>query len=468
MRIIFAIATLVALPLFAANKKPNLIVLHCDDLGYADVACQGQRTDLYTPRLDQLAAEGIRCTAGYATSAQCSPSRAGLITGRYQQRIGIDSIPDMPLPLEAVTIAEMLLPAGYATGQVGKWHLDPNPTCNKWIHQTLTKENLQGMDFKDIPAAVKLSYYPHGQGFTEYFTGELDSYYANYDLNGNSHEPSQVNQKGSRVDIQTDAALAFINRNKDKPFFLYLNWYAPHTPLELAEPYVKRFTGDMPERRRAALSMIAGIDHGTGRILDLLKQVGLDENTMVVFTSDNGAPIHKLRDSPLDKDPGGWDGSYNTPWLGEKGMLAEGGIRVPFLVRWKGKLPAGKVFTKPVSTLDIAPTALKLAELPADPKLDGFDLVSMLSVPEEEVPTRVLHWRFWQQIAIREGKWKYLRLSNKAEFLFDLESPEHERKNLVTENPDIVARLKASSNAWAAELQPIGPPTKNPTHQRLF
>jgi arylsulfatase A-like enzyme len=455
---------LLAAPLAAA--KPNIIVILADDLGYADLACQGQEKDVFTPNLDRFAAQGIRCTAGYTTAPQCSPARAGLLTGRYQQRIGIDTIPDMPLGTDEVLIPEMLQPAGYTSGMVGKWHLEPNHLCKAWLAKNLPDAPLGPKGMVAIPNQMRLAYFPQAQGFDRYFTGEMGSYHANITLAGEPREPGPLAAKGFRIDIQTDAALAFIRGHHEAPFFLYLPYFAPHTPLEAPPKYAARFTEKMPARRRAALSMIAGIDHGVGRILDALAELGIDDNTLLVFTSDNGAPVHGRRDSPLNTDPGGWDGSLNTPWVGEKGMLAEGGIRVPFLVRWKGRLPAGKVSDYPVSSLDIAATARAAAGLPADPRLDGIDLVPALTASPPP-PPRALHWRFWNQIAIREGKWKYLKASGGPDLLFDLDRPEHEKKNLAAEHPDILAKLRAKSDAWAATLQPAGVPQGKPVDQEI-
>lgn len=436
------------------SAKPNVIVIYTDDLGYADLGCQGQEPDVRTPHIDRFAKEGTRFTAGYVTAPQCSPSRVGLLTGRHQQRMGIDTIPDIPMPLEEATIAEMLKPAGYISGQVGKWHLEPNALCLDWARKH--RPNLKPDKTKRINIKLedRLAYFPHNQGFAEYFTGEMKQYYANFALDGKDRTPGFLNDKGFRIDTQTDAALGFIRRNREKTFFLYLAYFAPHTPLELAAPYAKQFPESMPLRRRAALSMIAGVDTGVGRIMALLDELKIDDNTLVVFTSDNGAPLHKRRDSPLNRDEGGWDGSLNTPWIGEKGMLSEGGIRVPFLMRWPGVIDAGRVLETPVSTLDIAPTALAAAGQRAPANLDGVDLLPMLRKPAAELAPRILHWRFWNQTACRDGRWKYLSVRGQKDFLFDLASEHHENRDLAKEHPEILERLRAASRTWVAELKP--------------
>jgi arylsulfatase A-like enzyme len=406
-----------------------------------------------------MAAEGVRFTAGYITSPQCSPSRAGLLTGRYQQRFGIDTIPDLPLPLAALTIAERLKPAGYTSGHVGKWHLEPNALCRAWAAVNLPDQKPNAAGRVVIPEPQRQRFMPAAQGFDQYFTGEQSRYFANYDLAGASVEPDWHKDERFRVDVQTDAALAFLRRNHAKPFFLYLCYYAPHTPLELPPAYAGQFSHDLPLRRRAALSMIAGIDHGVGKILAALQTHGIDDRTLVFFTSDNGAPVHGRRDSPLEGDMGGWDGSLNTPWVGEKGMLAEGGIRVPFLARWPGQIPAGLVFRHPVSSLDIAATANALAGLPADAQLDGVDLMPHLTGRRTDAPHAALFWRFWSQAAVREGRWKLLHKAGESDRLFDLEADEHERRDLAATDPARVAALRRRLLTWADEMQPRGLPS---------
>ena len=452
-----------------APPKPNIIVILADDLGYADLGVQGQERDVRTPNLDRFAAEGVRFTSGYITGPQCSPSRAGLITGLYQQRMGIDTIPDMPLPLESVTIAERLKPAGYTSGQIGKWHLEPNALCLKWAAKNLPDQKPNAAKRVVIPEAQRQRFMPKAQGFDDYFTGEINQYFANFDLTGATVAPEWRKDNRFRVDVQTDAALAFLQRNHAKPFFLYLNYFAPHTPLELPPAYAAQFPTDMPLRRRAALSMIAGIDQGVGRILAALKTHGVDDRTLIFFTSDNGAPIHTRRDSPLAGDMGGWDGSVNTPLVGEKGMLSEGGIRVPMLARWPGKLPAGKIYEHPVSSLDFAATANALAGMPTDPQLDGVDLIPHLTGADPTAPHTALYWRFWSQAAIREGPWKLLHRAGEPDRLFNLGTDEHERRDLASALPDRVVTLRRKLAAWTDQLQPAGLPSdKNNKEERVW
>ncbi len=451
-------------------KKPNIIVVLADDLGYADLRQQGYVNDVQTPHLDSLVGNGIRFTNGYVTAPQCAPSRAGLLTGRYQQRFGLDEIPHGPLPLEEITLANRLRKAGYRTGMVGKWHMEPNEVCEKWIKSNIPDAvpNKQGR-YMNIPMSKKLPFMPEARGFDEFFTGEMNNYWANLNLTDTTLSPvaKSIHQPGFRIDIQTQAASQFIKRNKDKPFFLYLPYYGPHVPLEATEKYLKRFPGSMPERRRYALAMIAAIDDGVGQLCSLLKAEGISENTVIIFTSDNGAPLGMtMADVPINDAKGIWDGSLNTPLLGEKGMLSEGGIKVPFFISG-ATIPKGKIYQKPVSTLDIAPTCLALAGEPADPILDGINLLPYLSNFKKGAPHTEIFWRFWTQTAVRSGNYKYLQAGKDKAFLYDLDNDPNEKNNIISKNPRIAKKLQESLQKWTKQLTPAGIPQKALRTQEL-
>jgi arylsulfatase A-like enzyme len=456
-------------------NQPNVIVILADDLGWSDLGCQGVQKDVKTPHIDALASRGVRCSAGYVTAPQCSPSRAGLITGRYQQRLGIDTIPDMPLPGEAVTIAERLQPLGYRTGFVGKWHLEPNVTCVDWLRRELPEMADKPRNQVRIPWNKIQPYSPKAQGFDEYFWGELRNFRVNYEIERNGSEETilpqmkQIENKDFRIDVQTEAAVSFIERNHASPFYLQLNYYGPHTPLEATQKYLDRFPEEMPTRRRYALAMIAAIDDGVGRVVDQLTKHGLLDNTLIVVTSDNGAPLKMTKqDSPIDKDAGGWDGSLNEPWVGEKGMLSEGGIRVPMVWSLPSQLPSAKTYDWPMSTLDIAPSVLQLAGgnlQDVKDQFDGIDLIPAMN-DIQNPSTRTLYFRFWDQAAIRQGKWKYIFVGDGQRYLFDLEGDQHERKNLHDQYPGLAAKLHEDLKTWCADLKPAGLPTGNKMRER--
>jgi arylsulfatase A-like enzyme len=432
----------------AAGDKPNLILIYSDDHGWADLGIQGSDQDIRTPHLDAMARDGVRFTRGYVTAPQCVPSRAGVLTGRYQQRFGVEDNNKGPLPLAELTIAERLKAAGYVTGQVGKWHLD-----------------LVGGKKGDKLLRSSKEFMPHAQGFDEYFRGELRQYLASHDLQGKpfADAPHGVADTRFRVVVQTEAALSFLDRRSAQPaqpFFLYLAYYAPHVPLESPEPWFSQTPAHLPKERRHALAMMAAMDEGIGQLRAKLKATGQDQNTLIVFIGDNGAPLGKA-----------WDGSLNTPLIGQKGMLAEGGIRTPFVATWPARLPAGKVYDQPVSSLDVAATAVAAAGLPKAPELDGADLAPFAAGQNAGAPHERLFWRWGSQAAVLEHPWKLVRLGDREEMLFDVTLPDGESltKNLAKNRPEIVTRLRQALKAWSDTLTPPGLPTSlDPHHEGMF
>jgi arylsulfatase A-like enzyme len=360
------------------------------------------------------------------------------------------------MPLEQTLISQRLETAGYATGMVGKWHLEPNHAQSPWIRKNIPDAPTGKR--VSIPGRLSRPYMPDRRGFTDSFCGHINNYLATYDLQGADVKPAKnVRVPGYRLDIQTDAALAFIDRHQEEPFFLYLAYFAPHVPLDATDEYLSRFPGEMPRRRRLALAMLSAIDDGVGRIRHRLDQRGLTEDTLIFFISDNGAPLKMGMEDKPGNGPG-WDGSRNDPYVGEKGMLSEGGIRVPFVVTWPRTLPKGKVYAHPVISLDVATTALAAAGSAPVAELDGIDILPYLKGENADAPDRPLFWRFWNQSAVRRGKWKYLQAGGERRFLFDLESAQHERMNLIDKHPDIAARLKRELEQWASRLQTPGIP----------
>ncbi len=448
--------------LLHAQGVPNIIVIFTDDQGYADVGAQGIVSDIKTPHLDALAASGVRMTAGYVTAPQCVPSRAGLLSGRYQQRFGVDHNGTIPLPLDEKLLPQRLQEAGYVTGMAGKWHLDPLHVQSEWIEaempELLSKKKLAPAD---IPFERRKPYYPSDRGFMEYFYGSTYRIWANYNLRGETIAPQWLDIHGFRLDNQADAAVTFIERNHRQPFFFYLPFFAPHVPLEATEKYLSRFPGDMPERRRYCLAMMSAIDDGVGRIISTLEKHGLYENTLIFFISDNGAPIKiDKEDKPISYKLGAWDGSLNDPLIGEKGMISEGGIRVPFIVSWPAVLPGGTVYHKPVISLDVAATAVAVAGLDHPDELDGKNLIPYLTTQSQQEPHEALYWRFWDQSAVRMGDWKFLKAGDR-EYLFDLSSIEHEKVNLIEKHSNRAQAMKSKLERWGSELKKPGIPNGN-------
>ena len=441
---------LVLLPVVAAfaADKPNIILIYSDDHGWADLGIQGSDQDIRTPHLDAMARDGVRFTRGYVSAPQCVPSRAGVLTGRYQQRFGVEDNNKGPLPLTELTIAERLKAAGYVTGQVGKWHLD-----------------LVGGKKGDKLLRSSKEFMPHAHGFDEYFRGELRQYLASHDLQGKPYAdaPHLVADNRFRVVVQTEAALSFLDRRAAQPaqpFFLYLAYYAPHVPLESPEPWFSKTPAHLPKERRQALAMMAAMDEGIGQLRAKLKAMGQEKNTLIFFIGDNGAPLGK-----------NWDGSLNTPLIGEKGMLTEGSIRTPFVATWPDHLPAGQVFDKPVIALDVAATAVAAAGLPKDPILDGVNLAPFLKGEKTSPPHERLFWRWGSQAAVQEYPWKLIRLGDREQLLFDVSQPDGEnmKKNQFAAQPEIAARLTKALKDWSETLTPPGLPTSlDRHHEGLF
>ena len=425
-------------------KRPNVIVIVADDLGYADVGFNGCK-DIPTPHIDSLAQHGVRCTNGYVSHPFCSPTRAGLLTGRYQHRFGHENNPawkpddaNVGLSFDQITLPQILKDAGYATGAVGKWHLGAEPR-----------------------------FHPNERGFTEYF-GFLGGghVYIPGSKGGveytipvlRNKEP--VDEKEYMTDALSREAAAFVARHgkaqrapeNGKPFFLYLAYNAVHTPLQAPEKYLSRFSKITDERRRTYAAMTGAMDDGIGQVLAAVKDAGIEKDTMIWFFSDNGGPPPNV--APTD----------NTPLRGHKGQLLEGGIRVPFAVRWTGHLPEGAVYAQPVISLDVFATAAALAgaQTPPDRKMDSVNILPHLLGEVKTPPHDWLHWRTgggttW---AVRNGKYKLVHLAAGAEQLYDLDADIAEAKDLAGENPDIVEQFRKGHDAWNAEM--IAPRWESP------
>ena len=439
-----------------ADPRPNVVVIFTDDQGFADLGVHNQLSDIRTPNIDALAQSGVLFRRGYVTAPQCVPSRAAMISGNYQQRFGVDDNRYTPMPLSVTTLGQRFQSLGYATGMAGKWHLEVDDNSLEWFAAQFPGESPKKLSDGSLGLEVLADYYPNRRGYTDTYFGYHHQYWTTFDTDGNTRAEQFIQVADYRVDAVTDASVAFIARHRHRPFYLHVAHFAPHVPLVAAQQYLDRFPGDMKNRRRYALAMMSAIDDGVGRILSSLDAYGLRDNTLVFFISDNGAPLGMLmNDAPVEDRSELWNGSLNLPLLGEKGMLTEGGIRVPFIASWPAKVDAGQAVDEPVMSLDAAYTALKSAGAPTDmlATLDGVDLLPAMRGNATYLSQRPLFWRFWSQEAVLEDGWKYLRLGDEREFLFDLKADEVESHNLIASYPDKVAALRSQLQAWTATLQ---------------
>ena len=426
---------LVSAAFAAAPARPNILLIVADDLGYGELSCQGN-PQIPTPHIDSIAKGGVRFTNGYVSGPYCSPTRAGLMTGRYQTRFGHEfnpgpaeqAVENFGLSLQETTLPQRLQAAGYATGMFGKWHLGYRP-----------------------------EFHPQKRGFDEYF-GFLGGAHSYLDAVSDRANPIL---RGTTVveslDFTTAAfareTVSFIERHRGGPWFAYLPFNAVHAPLEVPEKYRERFAAITDPRRRTFAGMLAAMDDAVGTVLAKLAELKLEENTLVFFFSDNGGPTPSTT-------------SGNGPLRGFKSQTWEGGIRVPWMVQWKGRLPSGRVDDRPVIQLDILPTALAAAGVAAKPewKLDGVNLLPYLSGEQSGAPHEALYWRFGQQIAVRQGDWKLVkgvgspgvaggggRASVEGAELYNLKDDIGEKNNLAAAQPDKVRELAAAWNTWNAE-----------------
>lgn len=438
--VLFALLFWVSLSSGAApSLKPNILMMLCDDLGYADLGCQGA-PDVKTPRIDSIATNGVRCTAGYVTAPQCSPSRAALLSGRYQQRFGHEGNPNFPLMLMhgCRTIADHLKAAGYTTAHFGKWHLG-------FASAEDAPKEIRGSKDQMLPTQ---------HGFDESF-GFVD--YAKAAKNGGDMAPAPRHAYDDRVFARK--AADFIARHAAQPWFIYLAFHAPHTQQVDFGGYRKRFP-DATEQRVKVLAVMAQLDEAVGVVLDQLRTLHLDESTLVVFLSDNGGTQRNEGETKH------FTGSLNTPFSGDKGTTLEGGIREPFLVQWKGRLPAGETYHRPVSSLDILPTALASAGItpPAGLALDGVNLLPFLDGTNTNEPHEALFWRWRAEQAVRMGDWKLVRgKEHRAWRLIDLAHDVKEEHDLIKQHPDKAKALLTRYEQWNATLLPPGPSFKDIT-----
>lgn len=420
----------------AEPARPNIVIILADDLGYADLGAQGG-TDIPTPNIDSIARNGVRFTDAYANGSFCTPTRAALMSCRYQHRYGVEDLTNAtgPLPLVAKTLPARLKEAGYTTGMVGKWHLGEQP-----------------------------GFTPLDRGFDEFFgflggghyylprPGQSGEYVAPILRNGEATQETRY-----LTDAFGEEAAAFVERQRGavKPFFLYLAFNAVHTPMQATEADEARFSAIENRQRRTYAGMLSAMDRAVGRTLEALEGIGQGENTLVVFTNDNGGPTTR----------NAVNGSRNTPLRGSKCETYEGGIRVPLFMRWPGKIQPGTTFSKPAISFDISATAIALAG--ADAKLiDGIDLIPHLTGQASGGTHEALFWRnrtLSNNYGMRQGDWKYVfstegdskpgpKQTPARDQLFNLADDIGEQNDLAATHPEKLAELKKRYQAWSDEV----------------
>ncbi|MEY4489146.1 MAG: hypothetical protein RIQ79_1654 [Verrucomicrobiota bacterium] len=422
----------------AERKAPNLIVIMTDDQGYGDTGFNGCK-DIPTPNMDRLAAAGAVCTNAYASYSVCAPSRAGFITGRYPQRFGFErntawqpKAPATGLAVQETTLAAALHPYGYKSSVIGKWHLGANDNFHPLN---------RGFD----------EFYGHLGGGHRYLPEELtikntldcrnepDSY-RSWILRG--FEP--VRTERYLTEEFTREALDFVRRQKDTPFFLYLAYNAPHAPLQAPAEEIAKFSHIKNEKRRTYAAMLTVVDRGVGQVLDLLDELKLTDDTIVFFFSDNGGPTSA-------------NGSNNAPLRGFKSDPYEGGFRVPFAVRYPGKIPAGTTYAQPVSLLDVYATMAAINQIPANAErpLDGVNIVPYLNGEKTGAPHERIYLRMFDTgaYAMREGDYKIVQ-PKKAEkpALYNLAKDIAERADISEGDAERFTKMQATYQDWNAQL----------------
>ena len=415
------------------EQKPNIVLLFADDAGYADFGFHGSST-MITPNLDRLAASGVRFTQGYVSDPTCGPSRAGIITGKYQQRFGFEenNVPgymsdvsaadgaEMGIPTEEKTIGDHLQAAGYKTGFYGKWHVG-------------------GAD----------RFHPNQRGFEDFygFRGGARSY---FEYQKEPREPLNKMERNFKVFEEPKAYLTdqlatetvrFIEENKERPFFAFVSFNAVHTPMDATPEDLTQFP-KLEGKRKIVAAMTLALDRACGKIIAKLDELGLSENTIVVFTNDNGGPTDK-------------NASSNYPLSGTKSNHLEGGIRVPFLMKWPGKIQAKSTYNYPISTLDLLPTfvAATGSQAPIPQDIDGVNLWPYIDGVNKDKPHKQLFWKKQARAALREGDWKLIRYPDRPAELYNIAKDEREMNDQAAAYPDRVKDMYKSIFEWESTLE---------------
>lgn len=466
------------LPAFSGDRPPNILFIVVDDLGKYEISAYGSET-MHTPNIDQLCADGVRFTDCYVSSPVCAPSRAGLNTGRYPVRYGfetqlmeiypnnlmvyyagrylvntgdfvMDVNPKFPpeweiekqgVPPSEFTLAEMLKMRGYTTGCIGKWHLG---SADELI------PNNRGFDYQYgfYGAFTLYSQHRDSPNMVNYVQNSFSS---KHQWKTGRHETSAIRRNDKEIREERyltfairDEAVEFMARNRENPFFLYLAFNAPHVPFQAPRAYYEMHSDTEDENKRVYYSMIHALDDAIGDLMDKLKLLGLEENTLIYLISDNGGASYT----------GATD---NGPYKGGKLTMFEGGVNVPFIMKWKGHLPEGLVYEHPVSSMDVFMTSVAQAEcpLPEDRVFDGVNLIPYLTGKVEGEPHEVFYWKADHIHAMRKGNWKYL-LSTRDNWieLYNIAEDRFEKINLYLINPEILEAMQQGYNEWLKGTSP--------------
>lgn len=414
-------------------QNPNVIVIVADDMGYNDVGFNGCQ-DIPTPNIDRIAKAGVVFSSGHVSFGVCSPSRAGLLTGRYQYRFGYERNPlyvpsdsMMGLPLTEETMADVLGRSGYNNMIIGKWHLGTHKSLHPLKRGFNEFFGFLGGGHQYLPEKWTLQNPEDANGETESYRTKLNRNY------------TPVEETEYITDAFSREAVTFVERSKKKPFFLYLAYNAPHTPLQATEKYLSRFQNIQNLKRRTYAAMVSALDDGVGRLLDKLKETGQFDNTIIVFLSDNGGPVSD-------------NGSNNAPLRGQKGSVFEGGIRVPFAMQWTGKIPANLTYDKPIIALDILSTVLANIKGAAKPKnpLDGIDLLPFLTNKNSKAPHDFLFWRMFDRgnYAIINKDEKKMVVLKDSLYLYDLKKEINEKNNIIDKEKALTEEIGKARTAW--------------------
>jgi arylsulfatase A-like enzyme len=406
------------------DDKPNLVLILADDLGYGDIGMHGSK-QIPTPNIDRLANDGIIFTQAYVSSPVCSPSRAGLMTGKNQLGFGFDNNlfpaqagydPDyVGLPVAETTLADRLKQLGYINGIIGKWHL-----------------------------GEKDHFYPTKRGFDEFwgFLGGGHDYFIEDPDDNNMKCPIQSNYKTPEpitylTDDIGDECVDFIKRHKNEPFFLYACFNAPHSPMQAIEEDLKIFNHIEDETRRIYCAMVYRLDQNVGKIIKSVEEEGLENNTFVVFMSDNGGPCYD-------------NGSVNAPLRGQKTTALEGGIRVPMIFKWPSSLEPGKIIDDMVLSLDIFPSFINAAggKISEEEELIGVDIIPFITGLSQDIPHNKMHWKYTVSAAIREGDWKLIRLPDRLPMLYNIAKDISELNDLSLKEIEKTKSLLKKLGTW--------------------